>query len=281
MGEYTAKHVDEDVQGVDSFLSANVLNLFSLEGRTIVITGGGRGIGLAMGFAVAEAGGNVAIIDSSPEPHPHFEKLQDNYGVKVEIYQSDVTIFDVLKDTFAQIILDFGRIDGLVTAAGVCADQPFIERSPESVARTMNINVLGTYYAGQLAVAQMQLQGEGGSLVFIASIAGYVASDGQTTSDYCASKGAVHSLARELGVELAKDQIRVNTISPGYILTDMTLDLMNRQPNLRKIMTHSPPLQRIGNRSDLKGAVVYLLSAASAYQTSSDILITGGIHAGR
>lgn len=108
-----------------------------------------------------------------------------------------------------------------ITAAGICPDEPFLERAPESVAKTMEINVLGTYYAAQLAAAQMVKQEptdfnpKGGSIVMIASIAAYVASKGQTTSDYCASKGAVMSLAKALGVELAATGIRVNSISPG------------------------------------------------------------------
>ena len=190
-----------------------------------------------------------------------------------------------------------------ITAAGICPDEPFLERKPDSVARCMNINVLGTYYAAQLAAAQMEKNESipqnprGGSIVMIASIAAYVASKGQNTSDYCASKGAVLSLAKALGVELAMKGIRVNSISPGlvqglqvvrisltflrYMMTDMTLDLAKRFPHLGAIMTGEPPMRRMGDRTDLKGIVVYLLSDASAYTTSSDILITGGIHAGR
>lgn len=170
----------------------------------------------------------------------------------------------------------------------------------------MNINVLGTYYAAQLAAAQMERQPPlengkpGGSIVFIASIAAYVASKGQTTSDYCASKGAVVALARALGVELAMKGIRVNSISPGYVvaprhrlkrtftyqnasymMTDMTLALAQRYPHLADIMTNEPPMKRMGDRIDLKGIAVYLLSDASAYTTSEDHLVTGGIHAGR
>lgn len=110
-----------------------------------------------------------------------------------------------------------------ITAAGICPDEPFLERKPESVVRCMSINVLGTYYAAQLAAAQMAKQepkahnGGRGSMVFIASIAAYVASKGQNTSDYCASKGAVLSLAKALGVELASKGIRVNSISPGCV----------------------------------------------------------------
>lgn len=108
-----------------------------------------------------------------------------------------------------------------VTAAGICVDQPFLERSPDSVSRSFNVNVLGTFYAAQLAASQMDKQeplpntASKGSIVFIASIAAYVASKGQATSDYCSSKGAVVALAKSLGVELASKNIRVNSVSPG------------------------------------------------------------------
>ncbi|KIX01090.1 uncharacterized protein Z518_10156 [Rhinocladiella mackenziei CBS 650.93] len=286
MGEYV--HSERVIKrDPDGFLKHNVFDLFSLKGRTIVITGGARGIGLAMAYAVAEAGGNVAILDAASQPHEHFHRLKKEHDVKVEFYRSDVTNFQVLEESYKEVVRDFGRIDGLITAAGICPDEPFTKRNPESVARCMNINVLGTYYAAQLAVAQMERQDptefnvRGGSIVFIASVAAYVASKGQTTSDYCASKGAVVSLAKALGVELAMKGIRVNSISPGYMVTDMTLELVDKYPHLADIMVNEPPMRRMGDRTDLKGLVVYLLSNASAYQTSEDILVTGGIHAGR
>ncbi|EQB44928.1 short chain dehydrogenase [Colletotrichum gloeosporioides Cg-14] len=272
---------------VNRYLSNSVHDLLSLKGRTVVITGGARGLGLAFALAVAEVGGNIAILDAAQEPHDHFYQIEKAHEIKIKYYRSDVTNYKTLKETFSNIVNDFGRIDGLVTAAGICPDEPFLQRSPESVAKCMNINVLGTYYAAQLAAAQMASQDptdfnpRGGSIVMIASIAAYVASKGQTTSDYCCSKGAVVALAKALGVELAASGIRVNSISPGYMATDMTLDLCNRYPHLGEIMNTEPPMRRMGDRTDLKVPVVYLLSNASAYHTSDDILITGGIHAGR
>ncbi|BCS21850.1 uncharacterized protein APUU_30075A [Aspergillus puulaauensis] len=274
-------------QNTDSFLTRTVHDLLSLKGRTIVVTGGGRGLGLAFAFAIAEAGGNVAVIDYIDTPHDHYYKLEKDYGVKVKLYKSDVTNFELLKGTFDEIVKDFGGIHGLVTAAGICVDQPFLERPPESVARSFNVNVLGTYYAAQLAAAQMDKQDPSpesrckGSIVFIASIAAYVASKGQATSDYCSSKGAVVALAKSLGVELAAKNIRVNSVSPGYMATDMTLSQCHRFPWLGDIMNNEPPMRRMGDRTDLKVPIVYLLSDASAYHTSDDLLITGGIHAGR
>lgn len=166
------------------------------------------------------------------------------------------------------------------------------------------INSVGTYYSAQLAARQMVKQrrlensGGAGTIVFIASIAAHQASKGQYTSDYCASKGAVLSLSRQLGAELAKDEIRINCISPGYavlrsvlcikrilltpldsyIMTDMTVNIADTRPGLAEIFVSEPPMKRMGDRTDLKGAVVYLLSDASAYMTGGELLITGGLH---
>ncbi|KAK7743958.1 hypothetical protein SLS62_010420 [Diatrype stigma] len=272
----------------DRYLQNSVQDLLSLKGRTVVVTGGARGLGLAFTLAVAEVGGSVAVLDAAEKPHDQFFEIQSKFkDIKLGYYKTDVTKYALLKETFDQVVKDFGRIDGLVTAAGICPDQSFLERAPESVAKCMDVNVLGTYYSAQLAAIQMAKQEatpfntRGGSIVMIASIAAHVASKGQNTSDYCASKGAVMSLAKALGVELAGLGIRVNSISPGYMETDMTLDLCKRLPWLGDIMHNEPPMRRMGDRTDLKVPVVYLLSNASAYHTSDDILITGGIHAGR
>ncbi|OKL61211.1 hypothetical protein UA08_03584 [Talaromyces atroroseus] len=264
----TVQTEDKKRPDPDAFLRHSVHDLLSLKGRTVVITGGARGLGLAFGFAVAESGGHVAIIDYLETPHEHYYKLEKEFGVKA---------------TFDQIVLDFGRIDGLITAAGICPDEPFLERDPESVARCFNVNTLGTYYAAQLAAIQMDRQepnertGGKGSIVLIASVAAYVASKGQTTSDYCSSKGAVVALAKALGVELAGKKIRVNSISPGYMVTDMTLDLCNRMPWLAEVMNNEPPMRRMGDRTDLKVPVVYLLSDATTeiiHSFSKGILYT-------
>ncbi|KAK2594012.1 hypothetical protein QQS21_008274 [Conoideocrella luteorostrata] len=276
------------VPDTNNYLRHSVQDLLSLKGRVTVITGGARGLGLAFTLAVAEVGGSVAILDTADKPHEHYYDIQKRHPeVKLGYYQTDVTDYDRLQQTFDKVVKDFGRIDGLVTAAGVCTDESFLTRDPKSVARTFNININGTYYAAQLAAAQMARQKpteanpRGGSMVLIASIAAYVASKGQSTSDYCCSKGAVVALAKALGVELAAHGIRVNSISPGYMLTDMTVQQVAQFPHLGEIMRNEPPMRRIGDRTDLKTPIVYLLSNASAYHTSDDILITGGIHAGR
>ncbi|KAL4966547.1 uncharacterized protein BDV14DRAFT_188992 [Aspergillus stella-maris] len=259
----------------EKFLTHNVMDLFSLKGRTVAITG------------VAEAGGKVAILDAASRPHEHFKILEQK--TKANYYQANVTDYDGLASAFQRLDTDFGGLHGCITAAGVCPVQPFLERPWQDVKRCFDINVLGTYYAAQLAGRSMERTAatmrEGSvttsSIVMIGSVATHRASVGQFTSDYCASKGAVLSLARELGVELAERRIRVNCVSPGYIRTDLTLDIAKRRPELASLMHSEPPMKRMGDRVDLKGAAVYLLSEASAYMTGGEILVTGGIHAGR
>ncbi|KAJ9625199.1 hypothetical protein H2204_010586 [Knufia peltigerae] len=284
----------QDKTATDTYLHCDVTSLFSLKDRVVVITGGARGIGLTLAFAVAEAGGLIALVDASPAPHEHFEILKQR-AAKVVYYQSDVTDYERLKSTFDAIVQDYHRIDGIITAAGICPDQPFLDRCPTSVKRTFETNVLGTYYAVQLAVRHMTSRrplgsssptslrppAAAGSVVMIASIAAHQASKLQYTSDYCASKGAVLALCRQLSVELATAGVRVNCISPGYVMTDMTLDISAARPGLAEVFVSEPPMKRMADRTELKGAAVYLLSSASSYMTGGELLITGGMHAGR
>jgi len=195
--------------------------------------------------------------------------------------RADVTQEKSLTDAFDKATKALGTIDGCVTAAGISLDKPFENQTWEEVARVQDINVLGTFFSAQLAVKQMREQGTGGSIVMIASVCAHVAAPGHRLAAYHASKGAVKMLSVGLSVELAPDLIRCNTISPGYIDTPMTEALREQYPHLVKVMHDAPPMKRIGNRNDLTGAVIYLLSDAAKYTTGSDILITGGLHAGR
>ena len=141
--------------------------------------------------------------------------------------------------------------------------------------------VNGTFFSAQLAARQMAKQGTGGSIVLVASVCAHVALPGSRLSSYHASKGAVKMLSTALSIELAPHKIRCNIISPGYIESDMTKALREQVPEYYEIMHTEPPLKRIGDRNDLAPAIVYLLSDAASYTTGAEILVTGGIHAGR
>lgn len=149
---------------------------------------------------------------------------------------------------------------------------------------SLNINLvlqaMGTFFCVQEAVKQMKIRGKG-SVIMISSIAANTAIPAQMMPAYGASKAFVKSLSIHLGVELGPLNIRVNTISPGYIRTDMTAKVGLQSPRLLELFTQAPPMKKIGERENLMGAAVYLLSEASAYTTAADLLITGGLHAGR
>jgi sorbose reductase len=145
----------------------------------------------------------------------------------------------------------------------------------------LTVQVLGTYFCAQLAASAMRRQGTGGSLVLIASIASHMALPLQRLSMYGATKGAVRIMMTQLAVELAPLNIRVNSVSPGFIRTDMTQLCADQQPELYSVFQSAPPMARIGETGDITGAVNYLLSEAAAYTTGADIPITGGLHGGR
>lgn len=140
---------------------------------------------------------------------------------------------------------------------------------------------MGTFFCAQLAAKAMRDQGTGGSIVLFASMASHMAIPLQRVSFYGATKGAVRVLMRQLSVELAPWNIRVNSISPGFIRTDMTELCAVKQPELYNVFNSAPPIGRIGETTDITGAVNYLLSDAAAYTTGADIPITGGIIGGR
>ncbi|KAF2009747.1 NAD(P)-binding protein [Aaosphaeria arxii CBS 175.79] len=249
----------------------------SLKGKTTIITGGARGIGLSLVEAVADAGGDVAILDVLEQPKIDLSTL----GVNARYYRTDVTKQNSLEDTFGRIGKDFGRIDNCVTAAGIVADKPFFDHQWDECERLLKVNVLGTFFCAQLAAKAIRDQGTGGSLVMIASIASYMSLPLQHLPFYGATKGAVRIMTKQLAVELAPLNIRVNSISPGFIRTDMTELCAVQQPELYSVFNSAPPIGRIGETTDITGAVNYLLSDAAAYTTGIDIPITGGLIAGR
>ncbi|KEF63845.1 uncharacterized protein A1O9_01823 [Exophiala aquamarina CBS 119918] len=255
--------------------------MFNLSNKNFIVTGGGRGIGYAITRAITEMGGNVAVLDVLNAPVKDFGTLEHDFGVKARYLRADVTDEKSLTKGFEQSISELGSLHGCVTAAGIALDKPFVEQSWKEVRRVQEVNLTGTFFAAQLATKQMEQQGTGGSLVLIASVCAHVAIPGHRLSAYHATKGAVKMLSTALSVELAPHGIRSNTISPGYIETDMSRTLREEHPHLVELMHSTPPLKRIGNRNDLTGAAVYLLSDASSYTTGTDILVTGGLHAGR
>ncbi|RAH78913.1 putative short-chain dehydrogenase, partial [Aspergillus japonicus CBS 114.51] len=256
--------------------------LFGLQGRKYIVTGGAQGIGFAVVRAIAEHGGSVAVLDIRDTPDDEFETLQARFGVQTVYIPTDVSSEDSLVAGFNIAVEILGTIDGAFTSAGIAIEKPFIEQTWKEVSRIQEINVLGTFFTTQLVVKQLLRQGTPGSIVHVASITAHTVLPKHRMAGYNASKGAVRMLTEALGVELAPHGIRVNSISPGLIDSEQLRAVRTQKSREdSRIYDEGPPLGRIGNFNDLTGAVVYLLSDASAYTTASDIAITGGLHVGR
>ncbi|KAI0155977.1 hypothetical protein BJ166DRAFT_467418 [Pestalotiopsis sp. NC0098] len=259
----------------------DVRPMFELRGRNYIVTGGAQGIGFAVTRAIAEMGGNIAVMDIQQKPLEEFNTLAERFGVKTVYIQTDVTKQDSLNSSFEKALAELGSIEGLVPAAGIAIDKPFIEQTWEEFTRIQDINVRGTFFIAQLVAKQMLKQGKGGSMVLIASQSAHIGLPGYRMAAYNASKGGILMLSKALAVELAPHNIRVNTISPGFVDSQMTRDVRaSKTTGQGEQMWLAPPMQRLSTQNDLTGAVVYLLSEAAKFTTAADIPITGGLHAG-
>ncbi|KAJ5683438.1 hypothetical protein N7462_006603 [Penicillium macrosclerotiorum] len=253
-----------------------VLSKLTLDGKVTVITGGSRGIGLTLAKTAASLGSDVAILDVE-EPETTLQQLENEYGSRFFFQRTDVTSKQSLEDAFRSVKSSFNHIDNCITCAGVALDKPFLDHEWDESRQILEINVLGSFFAAQLASKQMIEQKSGGSVVMIASIAAHCAIPSQCVSIYGASKGAIKLLGKTLAVELAPHNVRVNTISPGFIATKMSAQFVDIQQVFRTV----PPLKRMGHPDDLALAVAYLLGDGSSYTTGADIPVTGGLHNGR
>ncbi|KAL2855682.1 hypothetical protein BJX68DRAFT_264036 [Aspergillus pseudodeflectus] len=255
----------------------SVNSLVSLADRVIIVTGGGRGIGLALARGCIEAGATVAVTDILATPDKEFISCQAESSGRLLYYSCDVTDKDLLTTAFGGILRDLKRVDGIITAAGICIDKSFLEHTWEDVQRQQAVNEMGTFFAVQHAVRYMKEQGIRGSVVMICSQTAQHVSPGHQLTGYAGSKGFVLSFARNLAHELAPDGIRVNTISPGYIATTMNLSIAARRPDLNRIFNEAPPMGRVGTPEDLKEAALFLLGDGSSYVTGLDLVVDGGM----
>ncbi|KAK1635519.1 hypothetical protein BDP81DRAFT_395110 [Colletotrichum phormii] len=243
----------------------DVRPMFELRGGNYIVTGGAQGISFACTRAICEMGGNVAVFDIQDKPVDEFTTLSEKK----------------IQAAFDKVIAEFGSINGCVPAAGIAIDKPFLDQTWAEFNRIQEINVRGTIFVAQLAAKQMLKQGSGGSMVLLASQSAHIALPGYRMAAYNASKGAVFMLSKALAVELAPQNIRVNTISPGFVDSEMTRNVRaSKSKREGEQMWLAPPNQRLSTQNDLTGAVVYLLSDAARHTTAADIPITGGLHAG-
>lgn len=262
---------------------------YDLRGRTAVVTGAARGLGLAFVEALAAAGCNIAVLDILSEPPSALHVLQVKHSIVTRYYRVDITCQEKVNTTISQVVRDFARIDINVNAAGVVTDESFLTTSPQNLQKTFAVNINGSFFVAQACANTMvdrykseygdtpATHATTGSIVFIASIATYMASSAQQISCYTASKAAIKGLVKPVAMELSRYGIRVNSLSPGYTMTDMMRGLQREQPDLVKQFEKETLFGRIGLPQELQGAILWLCSdRASGWYTGQDLLIDGG-----
>lgn len=250
---------------------------FNLKGRAALVTGGNGGIGYGMAAALLAAGAAVAIWGSNAEKTLRAkERLAKECGDAARVYAFTCDVGDEaqVESTFARTVQALGQLDACFANAGVSSKgTPLVEMSLEEFRRVQRVNVEGVFLTLRAAARHMARRGEGGSLVATASTAALHGA--ARNCEYGASKGAVTAMVRALAVELAPHKIRVNSILPGWIETDMT-DRAFHNDKFAAAVLPRVPARRWGDSDDFGGIAVFLASDASAYATGADFLIDGG-----
>ncbi len=254
-----------------------ILDRFSLKGRVALVTGGGQGIGRAFAHALGQAGAAVAVVDIVMNKAEEVAAELSAQGIEALAVHADVTSLDSVTGMVRTIVKRWERLTIAVNNAGVGAWEDAETVAVESWDRIMDINLKGVFLCAQVEAKEM-LRGGYGKMINTASMSGHISNTPQNQSVYNISKAGVLHLTRSLAAEWAPRGIRVNSISPGYTRTQLVDDLL-KTPAGQKVLPQwmaLTPMGRMGEVTDLQGAVVYLASEASDFMTGNDLIIDGG-----
>ncbi|KAL4946818.1 hypothetical protein BDV06DRAFT_730 [Aspergillus oleicola] len=267
----------------------SVMEMFSLEGKTAVVTGAASGIGLSVAQGLAEAGANVALwFNTNNKAIEEAAKIEKEYGVQCRAYQVNTKESQAVEESLEQCVRDFnGRLDVFVANAGIpWTKGPMVDGSADHYLNVVQTNLDGTFYCARAAAAHWRRQKvektdlfgnplEGftyGSFVATASMSGHIVNIPQLQAAYNGAKAGVIHLCKSLAVEWVRFA-RANTVSPGYIATEISSFVSEET---KSTWRDRIPMGREGLPQELKGAFLYLASDASSYTTGTDIIVDGG-----
>jgi NAD(P)-dependent dehydrogenase (short-subunit alcohol dehydrogenase family) len=247
--------------------------LFSMEGKLALVTGGYSGIGLTIAETYAEAGADLAIVARNHlRCEEEAERLQKTYGIKATAKSMDVRDSKYVDRVVQEISDELGKIDILVNCAGIPgSEKPVIQMTDEDLDEVMNVDFRGTFLVSR-AVAQIMVRQKSGKIINVSSILGKISARNMT--GYCASKAAVLQLTRVMALELMRDNVQVNALCPGYILTNFNRNFFDSEAG-KGLIKKMIPMNRVGQLDELKSLALYL-ATSPAYMTGSDIYIDGG-----
>lgn len=246
---------------------------FDLSGRTAVITGGSKGLGLAMAAGLASAGAQVMLVNRNTEEGiKAAQHLSADHGVKAISFGADITDRGQT-EAMANVALEaFGHIDILINSAGINIRGPIDGVTPEDFNKVMDVNVNGTWLCCRALVPHMKKRNSG-KIINLASTLGLVGVPNRTP--YASSKGAVVQMTRALALELAPFNIQVNAICPGPFLTEMNLPIADTAEG-KNFIVGATALGRWAELREIQGAAIFLASDASSYMVGSMLTVDGG-----
>ncbi len=254
-------------------MSENTPSIFDLTSRVAVVTGGNRGIGLGMARGLARAGATISIWSRDETKNAEAVAEIEALGVRASSVRCDVSSESSVVDACAQTVEQFGRIDIGIANAGFGTYSDPIGMSLEQWRRVLSTNLDGSFLTFREIAKHMIERGGGGKLIAVSSMVESFGAPKQP--HYAASKGAVGAMVRSYAVELARHDIQVNSIRPGWIATEV-LDPIVHDEKASKALLSRTPARRFGTPEDLEGIAVYLASDASRFHTGDSILVDGG-----
>ncbi len=252
----------------------NIIEKMKLDGKKGFVTGGARGIGKCTATAFAEAGADVAIVDLDLEAaQDTAQKIAQDTGRKVIALRCDVTDEAQVQDMVNTVVAQLGGLDFCHANAGICINAAADEMTYAQWKKNIDVNLNSIFLTDTIAGRYMLSHG-GGSIINTASMSAHIVNVPQPQCAYNASKAGVIQLTKSLAVEWAKRGVRVNSISPGYIGTDLTLSSETLKPLIAQ-WNAMAPMGRLGKPEELQAICVYLAGNTSSFATGSDFIVDG------
>ena len=242
------------------------------KGKVAIVTGASRGIGRSIALALAAEGARIVAVDMAPEGVEALAAEIKAAGGEALAVQGNVTVTADTERMIDQAVETFGRVDILVNNAGITRDGLILRMKDEDWDAVLTVNLKGAFLCTRAASKVMTKQ-RYGRIINIASVVGQMGNAGQ--ANYCASKAGLMGLTKSNARELAKRNVTVNAVAPGFIATDMT-DVLPEK--VKQELTAQIPLERLGSADDIANAVLFLASERSGYITGQVIAVNGGMY---
>ncbi|WP_179134615.1 glucose 1-dehydrogenase [Oceanobacillus timonensis] len=248
-----------------------MVDLFDLNGKTAIVTGGTRGIGKFIAIGLAEAGADIVLLQRNVNDTGTKEAIEST-GKKAFIVESDMSNLKQIRRVVANIIHEYGEIHILVNSAGIQRRSPAVDFSEKDWDEVIDINLKSVWILCQ-EIGKHMVENREGKIINIASLTSF--QGGVFIPAYASAKGAIAQLTKALSNEWAKYNVNVNAIAPGYIETDLNTALLNDSDRSKQILDRIPA-ERWGHPEDFKGSAIFLASDSSKYVHGHILLVDGG-----